>query len=87
MDLPANSPNLPPPDTPPHPYAIVEEEPNIHLPDAIPPPPDTPIAEQDPVSMAEAMKNAVMAGRRAFKAGRMKKRKYASASSPEDYLI
>ena len=31
----------PPPDTPPHPYAFVEEEPNIHLPDAIPPPPDT----------------------------------------------
>ena len=34
--------------------------------------------------MAESMKHAVIAGRKAFKAERMKKRKYASASSPEE---
>ncbi len=49
---------------------------------------NTAIAEaQDPALMATAMKHAVIAGRKAFKAGRMKKRKYASASSPEDNLI
>jgi len=37
--------------------------------------------------MAEAMKHAVIAGRKAYKAERMKKRKYASASSPQDHLI
>ena len=37
--------------------------------------------------MAESMKHAVIAGRKAFKAGRMQKRKYGSASSPEDNLI
>ena len=37
--------------------------------------------------MAEAMKHAVIAGRKAFKAIRMKKRKYGSASSPEKNLI
>ena len=37
--------------------------------------------------MAEAMKHAVIAGRKAFKAGRMKKRQYASASSPQRNLI
>jgi len=40
-----------------------------------------------PVLMAEAMKHAVIAGRKAFKAGRMKKRQYASASSPQRNLI
>jgi thiazole synthase len=45
---------------------------------------NTAIAEaQDPVMMAEAMKHAVIAGRLAFKAGRMPQRKEASASSPE----
>jgi thiazole synthase len=34
--------------------------------------------------MAEAMKKAVEAGRLAFKAGRMAKRLYASASSPSE---
>ena len=37
---------------------------------------------QDAVLMAEAMKNAVLAGRQAFLAGRMPKKLYATASSP-----
>src|SRR5208282_3973076 len=37
---------------------------------------------QDTVLMAEAMKNAVLAGRQAFLAGRMPKKLYATASSP-----
>jgi thiazole synthase len=37
---------------------------------------------QDPVAMAEAMKLAVRAGRLAYKAGRIPKKLYASASSP-----
>ncbi len=37
---------------------------------------------QDPILMAEAMKNAVLAGRMAFIAGRMPKKLYATASSP-----
>ena len=40
-----------------------------------------------PVLMATAMKEAVSAGRRAFLAGRMPKRLYANASSPEAGLI
>ena len=49
---------------------------------------NTAIAEAtNPVLMAEAMKHAVIAGRKAFKAERMKKRKYASASSPQKNLI
>jgi thiazole synthase len=39
-------------------------------------------AATDPVAMAEAMKLAVQAGRLAYKAGRMTKKLYASASSP-----
>lgn len=42
---------------------------------------------RDPLLMAEAMRDAVSAGRRAFLAGRMPKRLYASASSPESGLI
>lgn len=38
---------------------------------------------QDPVLMAMAMKNAVIAGRQAFLAGRMPMRKMAVASSPQ----
>ena len=39
---------------------------------------NTAIAEaKNPILMAEAMKHAVIAGRKAFKAVRMKKRKYA----------
>jgi len=49
---------------------------------------NTAIAEaKNPVLMAEAMKHAVIAGRKAFKAERMKKRKYACASSPQKNLI
>jgi len=44
-------------------------------------------AANDPVLMAEAMKLAVEAGRKAFLAGRMPKRLYASASSPVHDLI
>src|SRR5450432_1156337 len=40
-----------------------------------------------PVLMAEAMKGGVIAGRKAFLAGRMPKRLYANASSPEAGLI
>ncbi len=36
----------------------------------------------DPIAMAQAMKHAVIAGRLAFLAGRMPKKRYASASSP-----
>src|SRR5256885_490773 len=44
---------------------------------------NTAIAEaQDAVLMAEAMRDAVIAGRKSYLAGRMPKRLYASASSP-----
>jgi thiazole synthase len=44
---------------------------------------NTAIAEaEDSVLMAEAMRDATIAGRKAFLAGRMPKRLYASASSP-----
>ncbi|HGX92640.1 MAG TPA: thiazole synthase [Candidatus Tenderia sp.] len=39
---------------------------------------------QKPVIMADAMKHAVIAGRQAYHAGRMPKKRYASASSPID---
>jgi thiazole synthase len=39
---------------------------------------------KDPVRMAEAMNLGVRAGRAAYQAGRMPRRRYASASSPED---
>jgi thiazole synthase len=42
---------------------------------------------KDPVLMAEAMREAVQAGRKAFVAGRMPKRRYANASSPATGLI
>jgi thiazole synthase len=42
---------------------------------------------KNPVLMAEAMREAVSAGRKAFRAGRMKKSRYANASSPEAGLI
>jgi len=37
--------------------------------------------------MAEAMRDAVIAGRKAYLAGRIAKRPYATASSPTDGLI
>jgi thiazole-phosphate synthase len=49
---------------------------------------NTAIAEaRDPVRMARAMKHAVLAGRDAFLAGRMPRRRNASASSPETGLV
>lgn len=42
---------------------------------------------QKPLQMAEAMREAVSAGRKAFLAGRMPRKLYASASSPESGLI
>jgi thiazole synthase len=49
---------------------------------------NTAIAEaKDPVLMARAMKAAVEAGRLAYLAGRMRKRRYADPSSPLAGLI
>ena len=42
---------------------------------------------RDPILMAHAMKLAVEAGRAAFKAGRIPRKRFASASSPVDGLI
>ena len=42
---------------------------------------------KDPVLMASAMKKAIEAGREAFLAGRMPRKRYASASSPIDGTI
>ena len=44
-------------------------------------------AAQDPVLMAEAMRNAVIAGRQAYLAGRMAKKLYATASSPLEGVV
>src|SRR6186713_594051 len=41
----------------------------------------------DPVAMATAMKHAVIAGRLAFEAGRIARKRHASASSPSEGLI
>ncbi|SEQ52038.1 thiazole synthase [Ectothiorhodospira magna] len=41
-------------------------------------------AARNPVLMASAMKHAILAGREAYLAGRMPRRRYASASSPID---
>lgn len=42
---------------------------------------------KDPIAMAEAMKLAVIAGRLAFKAGRIPRKLYATASSPLEGLV
>ncbi len=42
---------------------------------------------QDPVAMAEAMKLAVQSGRLAFKAGRIPRKSYATASSPLEGVV
>ena len=42
---------------------------------------------QDPVLMAEAMRDAVKAGRAAYLAGRMPKKLYATASSPVEGVV
>lgn len=44
-------------------------------------------AAEDPVLMAEAMKHAIIAGRKAYLAGRMAKKLYATASSPLEGVI
>lgn len=42
---------------------------------------------KDPILMAEAMRDAVRAGRAAFRAGRIPRKLYATASSPESGLL
>jgi thiazole synthase len=42
---------------------------------------------EDPVKMAEAMRDAIVAGRLAFEAGRIPKKPYASASSPLEGVV
>jgi thiazole synthase len=42
---------------------------------------------QNPILMAEAMKHAMLAGRQAYLAGRIPRKRFASASSPIDGLI
>ncbi|MEW9032205.1 MAG: thiazole synthase, partial [Planifilum fimeticola] len=42
---------------------------------------------KDPVKMARAMKLAVEAGRLGFEAGRIPRKRYASASSPQEGLV
>jgi thiazole synthase len=44
-------------------------------------------AAQNPVLMASAMKKGIQAGREAYLAGRMPRKRFASASSPIDGLI
>jgi thiazole synthase len=44
-------------------------------------------AAQHPVLMASAMNKAIQAGREAYLAGRMPRRRFASASSPIDGII
>ena len=49
---------------------------------------NTAIAEaKDPVKMAQAMRLAIESGRLAYEAGRMPRKRYADASSPETGLI
>jgi thiazole synthase len=42
---------------------------------------------KDPIAMAAAMKHAVIAGRYAYKAGRILKKLYATASSPFEGML
>jgi thiazole synthase len=42
---------------------------------------------KDPIAMAEAMKHAVVAGRLAYRAGRIPKKLYATASSPIEGVL
>jgi thiazole synthase len=42
---------------------------------------------EDPIMMASAMKHAVLAGRQAYKAGRIPRKLYATASSPIEGMI
>jgi thiazole synthase len=42
---------------------------------------------KDPIAMAAAMKHGVIAGRLAYKAGRIGKKLYATASSPFEGML
>jgi len=42
---------------------------------------------QEPVTMAAAMKHAVLAGRMAYLSGRIPRKMYATASSPVDGMV
>ena len=42
---------------------------------------------QDPIAMAEAMRHAVIAGRMSYKAGRIPRKLYATASSPIEGML
>jgi thiazole synthase len=42
---------------------------------------------KDPIAMAEAMKLAIIAGRLAYKAGRIPRKLYATASSPLEGIL
>jgi thiazole synthase len=42
---------------------------------------------QEPIAMAEAMRHAVVAGRLAFRAGRIPRKMYATASSPLEGIV
>jgi thiazole synthase len=42
---------------------------------------------QEPISMAEAMKHAVIAGRLAYLSGRIPQKMYATASSPVEGMV
>ena len=42
---------------------------------------------RDPVRMARAMKNALLAGREAYQAGRIERKLYANASSPSEGMV
>jgi thiazole synthase len=49
---------------------------------------NTPVAKaKDPVKMAHAMKYAIEAGRLSYEAGRIQKKKYATASSGLTSLV
>nr|WP_307342009.1 thiazole synthase [Caldalkalibacillus uzonensis] len=49
---------------------------------------NTPVAKaKDPVKMARAMKLAIEAGRLSYLAGRIPKKKYATASSPQTFML
>ncbi|PSL42333.1 thiazole-phosphate synthase [Salsuginibacillus halophilus] len=49
---------------------------------------NTPVAKaKDPAQMAEAMKLAIDAGRKSYKAGRIPKKRYATASSTLDHTL
>ena len=41
---------------------------------------------EDPVAMGEAMRLGAIAGRKALKAGRMPRKAYAAASSPQEQI-